>query len=85
MALYRRVFRLDCGHCLVDELADRGLGRIGLKMRPSRFLRHPEDVFTGVFVAIFGREWIFPQKGFVAGFEGERDIRRKISPRTTCL
>ncbi len=53
-ALQRLVVALDGDHGVVDELADRRLLGGGLKGRPPRFLRDPEDVLGEVFVAVFG-------------------------------
>ena len=48
------VVALDAGHGVVDELADGGLLRLGLEVRPARFGRHPEDVERPVLVRVLG-------------------------------
>ena len=41
---------LDRGHRLVDQLADARLLGVGLKVRPTRLLRHPEHVLGQILV-----------------------------------
>jgi len=52
--LERRVVALDAGHRVVDELADRGLLRLRLQVRPACLGRHPEDGERTVLVRVFG-------------------------------
>ena len=53
-ALERGLSRSMAHHGVVDDLADRGLRRVGLEVRPARLLRHPEDVLGAVFVGSSG-------------------------------
>ena len=73
--LQRRVVPLDRGHGPIDGLADGRLPRPGLQVRPAGCLRHPEDVFGDVLVAIL-RGFLPPlgEHRRVALFEGVRDV-----------
>src|SRR5665648_381275 len=50
--LERRVRALDVGHRVVDDPPDLGLTRLLLEPRPTRVLRHPEDVYRAVLVEV---------------------------------
>jgi len=49
----RGVVTLDRRHRVIDDLSDRRLRCRALQIRPTRFRRHPEDVFGAVFVRVF--------------------------------
>ena len=59
--LQRRVVPLDRSHGPVHGLADGGLPRPGLQVRPARLPRHPEDVLSDVFVTVLRS--LFPPLG----------------------
>ena len=73
-ALEAVVGLLDRDHRLVDQLADGGLLGVGLKMRPARLLRHPEDVFGEIFVGVFGGVGVFGQQRGTLCLEGVRNV-----------
>ena len=73
-ALQGRVDGFDSVHRLVDQAADAGLLGAGLKMRPARILRHPEDVFGQVFVLVLGPFRVSGQKVPALGLEAVRDV-----------
>ena len=72
------VVALDAGHGTVDELADGGLARLGLEMRPAGLGRHPEDVLGNVFVAVLGGLTApFGENRRMALLEGVGDVFQK--------
>jgi hypothetical protein len=59
-----------------DELADGGLARLRLQVRPARLGRHPEDALGAVLVGVFGigaLRLLGEQRG-VALLEGVGDV-----------
>ena len=52
--LEHRVVALNAGHGGIDELADRGLPRLGLEVCPACLGRHPENVLGAVLVRVLG-------------------------------
>jgi hypothetical protein len=52
--LERRIVAFDCGHGVIDELANCGLRRVVLEDGPAALFRHPEDVLGPVFVRVLG-------------------------------
>src|ERR1700735_5331885 len=73
-ALQRGVLLLDGNHRVVDYLSYRGLLCIVLKTRPSGHFRNPEDILSGVFVAVLGISVRLFLKGFVPLLKSIRDV-----------
>jgi hypothetical protein len=48
------VLAFERHHRVVDQLADRGIGRPVLQHRPARILRHPEEPDRRILVAVLG-------------------------------
>jgi len=70
LALEVRVITLDCKDRIVDQRGDVWSGSLILKIRPSRFLRHPKDALSRILVAgfkqaveLFARNAVFRQPG----------------------
>ena len=86
-ALERRVVALDAGHRVVDELADGGLLRLGLQVRPARLGRHPEDAEGAVLVRVLGigALRLLGHELGVLLLEGVRDVLEEDQPEDDVL
>jgi len=82
------IVAFDREHRLVDQLADRRLGRVVLQELPAGLFRHPEDVLCLVLwssgSAPSHSPWLTRSVSCISSNESETYFKR-ISSSTTCL
>ena len=84
-ALERGVVRLDRQHGVVDVLANRCLLCPGLEVRPSGFLRDPEDVLGEVLLGILWIGEFLVEQPCPLHLEGIGDVLQEDEPQGDVL